>query len=90
MWHAGCVGIINANAVYKGLVSGNGNDKLGLLWFCETYLVRIRGFIRSSSVRPISQTNEDSPKDLSQRSQNLVILNSEEGNNSNITNPTTS
>ncbi len=44
-----------------------------------------------SSVRPITQTNEDSPKDLSLRSQNLEILNNEERNsNSNITNPTTS
>ncbi len=42
-YHEGCVGI--TNAVYKGLVSGNGNDKLDLLWFCETCLVRIRGFI---------------------------------------------
>ncbi len=76
-YHTGCVGI--TNAIYKGLVLGNG--KLGLLWFCKTCLVRIRGFIRSSSVRPM--TNEDSPKDLSQRSPNTEILNSEEGNSNN-------
>ncbi len=86
-YHAGCVGI--RNAVYKGLVSGNGNDKIGLLWFCKTCLVNIRGFISSSNARPLTQTNEDSPKDLSLRSQNSEILNSEE-RNSNITNPTTS
>ncbi len=86
-YHAGCVGI--TNVVYKGLVFGNVNDKLGLLWFCVTCLVKIRGFIRPSSVRPITQTNEDSPKVLRLRSQNSEILNSEE-RNSNITNPTTS
>ncbi len=55
----------------------------------ETCLVRIMRFIRTSSIRPITQTNEDSPKDLSLRSQNSEILNSDE-RNSNITNPTTS
>ncbi len=60
-YHAGCVGI--TNTVYKGLVSGNCNNKLGLLWFCKTCLVKIMGFIRTSSVKPITQTNEDSPKD---------------------------
>ncbi len=57
-----------------------------MLWFCETCLVRIRGFIRTE------YETKDSPKDLSLRSQNLEkseILNSEE-RNSNITNPTTS
>ncbi len=88
-YHAGCVGI--PNAVYKGLVSGNGNDKIGFLLFCKTCSVGIRGFIRSSSARPLTQTqtNEDSPKGLSQRSPNSEILNSEQGNNIK-SNPTTS
>ncbi len=59
-YHAGCVGI--PNAVYNGLVSGNGNDNIGLLCFCKTCLVSISGFIRSSSARPLTNTNEDSPK----------------------------
>ncbi len=86
-YHAGCVGI--SNAVYKGLVSGNSNAKIGLLCFCRTSLVSTRGFIRSSSVRPLTQTNEDSPKGLSQRPPNLEILNSEQGN-SNKSNSNTS
>ncbi len=80
--------------MYKGLVSGNDNDKIGLLWFCKTCLVNIRGFIRSSSARPLTQTNEDSPKGLSQRSPNSEIseiLKSEQGNTNSIkSNPSTS
>ncbi len=89
-YHAVCVGI--PNAMYKGLVSGNGNDKIGSLWFCKTCLVNNRGFISSSSARPLTQTNEDSPKGLSQRSPNSEIsdiLNSEQGN-SIKSNPSTS
>ncbi len=41
------------------------------------------------SVRPLTQTNEDSPKGLSQRPPNTKILNNEQGNR-NITDPTTS
>ncbi len=56
-YHAGCVGI--PNVVYKGLVSENGNDKIGLLWSCKTCLVNIRGFISStsSSAIPLTETN---------------------------------
>ncbi len=70
--------------MYKGLVSVNGSDKLGLLWFCKTCLANIRGYISSSSAGPLTQTNEDSPKGLSQRSPNSEILNSKQGNSNSI------
>ncbi len=88
-YHAGCVGF--PNATYKGLLAVNGSDKLGLLWFCKTCLANIRGYISTSSVRPRTQTNEDSPKGSSQRSPNSEILNGKQGNSNSITsNPSTS
>ncbi len=64
-YHVGYVGF--PKATYEGLVSVEGGDKLGLLWFCKPYLLNIRGYI-SSCATPLTQTNEDSPKGLSQRS----------------------
>ncbi len=92
-YHAVCVGF--PKATYKGLVLVDDSDKLGLLWFCKPCLLNIKGYIirdnsDTSCDTPLTQTNEDSAKGLSQGSPSSDILNSKLGISTSIkSNPST-